>query len=99
MLAAVLTDSILRQQGAERTAWGNLIHSRLEKEKDHASQLQIYPPCDTTVRQHPSFSSPSSPPSLPLSLFSSEVLLFDWMWKINWILPLYFLPHWNLEYT
>lgn len=33
MLAAVLTDSILRQQGAERTAWGNLIHSRLEKKR------------------------------------------------------------------
>lgn len=86
MFAAVITDSTLRQQGAERTAWGNLIHSRLEKERDHASQLQIYPPCDTTARQHPSFFFPS----LYLSLYTTEVLHFDWIWKINWSLRLYF---------
>lgn len=41
MLAAVLRDSIVRQQDAERTAWGNLIHSRPEKELDHVAVADL----------------------------------------------------------
>lgn len=65
---------------------------------DHASQLQIYPPSDTTARQHPSFFSLFFF-HISLCLHSSEVLS-DWIWKFNWIVLLLFLaPHWNLEHT